>query len=249
MIQIQNVSKIYDKTTVLDSINLTINNGEVYCLLGKNGVGKTTLINLILNLIENESGSIQLLNKSHDELGKEDKKNLGVVHEHLALIEEINGFDFLKFIGKMYQIPPDILEKRIEDLTNYFFEDEESIKNAIAKFSTGMKKKIAFCAAIIHTPTVLILDEPFSGLDPMVANQMVVFIQKYKREDRVILISSHDLTYIEKVATHIGVLDNKQLVFNSSITDFTENGENQLDSALIKILKPNEAELEKIDWI
>jgi ABC-type multidrug transport system ATPase subunit len=119
----------------------------------------------------------------------------------------------------------------------------------MGKFSTGMKKKIAFCAAVIHTPSILILDEPFSGLDPLVANQMVQFLQKYKREDRTILISSHDLTYVEKIATHIGVLDNKELVFNSSIKDFTENGENHLDAALLSILKPNDSQLDNLDWI
>ena len=93
------------------------------------------------------------------------------------------------------------------------------------------------------------MDEPFSGLDPMVANQMAQFIKKYQREDRLVLISSHDLTYVEKVATHIGVLNDKKLMFNASLQEFTENGEKELDSALLKILKPNETELSKMDWI
>ena len=112
-----------------------------------------------------------------------------------------------------------------------------------------MKKKLAFCAAIIHTPEILILDEPFSGLDPFVANQMIQFLQKYQRADRAILISSHDLNYVEKIATHIGVLDNKTLQFNASVQEFTENGVNHLDAALLKVIQPNTADLENIDWI
>ena len=190
-----------------------------------------------------------MLGKNHNDLSTNDKSKIGVVHENLALIEEINGLDYLKFVGKIYNLPQETLTKRINDLIGYFFEDDSTIKNSMGKFSTGMKKKIAFCAAVIHTPSVLILDEPFSGLDPLVANQMVQFLQKYKREDRTIFISSHDLTYIEKIATHIGVLDNKELLFNSSIKDFTENGENHLDAALLSILKPNDSQLDNLDWI
>lgn len=112
-----------------------------------------------------------------------------------------------------------------------------------------MKKKIAFCAAVLYLPDILILDEPFSGLDPLVANQLVMFLNKYKSPERTFFISSHDLTYVEKISTHIGVLNEAKLVFTSTIQDFTANGENKLDASLLKILKPNLSDLEKIDWI
>ena len=112
-----------------------------------------------------------------------------------------------------------------------------------------MKKKIAFCAAVLHTPNILILDEPFSGLDPLVTNQMISFLHQYTKNDRVILISSHDLNYVERIATHIGVLNDNQLQFNSSLQDFTENGITSIDKALLKILRPNENQLSNIDWV
>ena len=155
----------------------------------------------------------------------------------------------MNFIGKIYELPKDVLSKRINDLINFFYENGSELKKNIKGYSTGMKKKLAFCAAIIHTPEILILDEPFSGLDPFVANQMVLFLKKYQREDRVILVSSHDLNYVEKIATHIGVLDNKNLQFNASLQEFTENGVNELDSALLKVIQPNNSELENIDWL
>jgi len=249
MIQITDLTKKYGKSTILETLSLKIDYGQTYCLLGKNGVGKTTLINLILDLLELDNGNIMLLGKEHNKLDNADKKRIGAVVENLALIDEISGLDFLLLVGKIYKMPQDMLKKRIADLFQYFFENESDLKKNISKYSTGMKKKLAFCAAVIHTPDILILDEPFSGLDPLVANQMVMFINKYQREDRLIFISSHDLTYVEKVATHIGVLDNKNLVFNSSLLDFTQNGEKELDSALLKILKPNATEIEKIDWL
>ncbi len=249
MIQINNITKTYGKTTVIENLSLSIEAGQVYALLGKNGVGKSTLINMIIDLVQLDNGSITILNEDSVELDKSFKSKIGVLSEDIGLIEEINAFEFLNFIGKIYKLPKDILTKRINDLFEFFFENECELKKNIKGYSTGMKKKLAFCAAIIHTPEILILDEPFSGLDPFVANQMILFLKKYQRKDRVILISSHDLNYVEKIATHIGVLDNKALQFNASIQEFTENGINHLDSALLKVIQPNTSELENIDWL
>lgn len=249
MIEIKDLSKTYGKNIVLDKINLNIGNGFVYALLGKNGAGKTTLINLIINLIQPDNGKIFINNKEHNRLTKTDKANIGVVGEDLALIEELSGFEYLNFIGRIYQLPNNTLNKRINDLFNYFFEDDRDLKKNISRYSTGMKKKIAFCASVLHTPDILILDEPFSGLDPLVANQMINFLQLYKKKHRTVFVSSHDLNYIEKIATHIGVLDSTHLQFDSTIQNFTENGINALDNALLKILKPNDFELKNIDWV
>ena len=249
MIQISNLTKNFGRNTVLEQINLTVEKGQVYSLLGKNGAGKTTLINLMLDLLKPDSGTVQLLGKESSQLNPSDKLKMGIVGEDMALIEEFTGFEYLTFIGKIYQIPTAPLKKRIADLFQYFFEDEKDLRKLISKYSTGMKKKLAFCAAILHTPDLLILDEPFSGLDPLVASQMVLFLKKYHNQNRTIFISSHDLSYVEKVSTHIGVLDQTRLVYNATLQEFTSDGARELDAALLKILKPNENELEKIDWL
>ena len=249
MIRIENLEKSYVNKLVIDKLNLELNKGMIYSLLGKNGVGKSTLINIIMDIIPANAGNVFINDTPHNEITKEQKLKIGFIGENLAIIDELSGKDFLKFIGKIYGIANNILEKRINDLTSYFFENSDDINKSISGYSTGMRKKIAFCAAVIHTPEILILDEPFSGLDPLVANQMTAFLQQYKRDDRLIFISSHDLNYVEKIATHIGVLDNELLVFNASMEDFTHNGLNSLDNALLKILKPNDSELSKIDWL
>ena len=249
MIEIKNLTQAYGKNIVLDNINLKVENGSVYGLLGKNGAGKTTLINLLVDLFPVDIGTILINGKKNNTLSKEDKRSIGIVGEDLALIEELSGLEYLNFVGKIYGLSQNILNKRIEDLFHFFFEDDKDLSKNISKYSTGMKKKIAFCAAVIHTPNILILDEPFSGLDPLVANQMISFLHQYQKNDRTILISSHDLNYVEKIATHIGVLNEKELQFNSSLQDFTENGINSLDKALMKILQPGEIEQSKIDWV
>ena len=249
MIELNNITKTYGKTIIIEKLYLSIEAGQVYGLLGKNGVGKSTLINMIIDLVKIDEGVITILDEDSVDLDKNFKSRIGVLSEDIGLIEEINAYEYLNFIGKVYKIPKDILTKRITDLFEFFFENETELRKSIKGYSTGMKKKLAFCAAIIHTPEILILDEPFSGLDPFVANQMIQFLQKYQRADRAILISSHDLNYVEKIATHIGVLDNKTLQFNASVQEFTENGVNHLDAALLKVIQPNTANLDNIDWL
>ncbi len=249
MLRIKNLSKQYKRNIVLNEINLKIEKGAIYALLGKNGAGKSTLINSVVDLIKPDSGEILVNGKPHNQLNKLDKANIGLIGEDLALIEELNGIEFLNFIGKIYKIPQSILNKRIGDLISYFFENEQEVNKNIAKYSTGMKKKIAFCAAVLHTPDLLILDEPFSGLDPLIANKMIEFLKLYKKETRTIFISSHDLNYVQQVATHIGVLDQAKIQFDSTLQDFTENGINSIDEALLKIIKPNDTILKNIDWL
>jgi len=249
MIELNNITKTYGKTIIIENLSFSIEAGQVYGLLGKNGVGKSTLINMIIDLVKIDEGVISILNEDSVDLDKKLKSRIGVLSEDIGLIEELNAYEYLNFIGKIYKIPKDILAKRITDLFEFFFENKTELRKSIKGYSTGMKKKLAFCAAIIHTPEILILDEPFSGLDPFVANQMIQFLQKYQRADRAILISSHDLNYVEKIATHIGVLDNKTLQFNASVQEFTENGVNHLDAALLKVIQPNTTDLENIDWL
>ena len=249
MIEIRHLSKSFGKHKVLDDISMEIEQGSIYALLGKNGAGKTTLINILVDLVQADSGTVSINGLPHNSLSRADKANIGLVGEDLALIEEFSGYEFLSFIGKIYKISHNILEKRLHDLFDYFFDDAADLKKGISTYSTGMKKKIAFCAAVLHTPDILILDEPFSGLDPLVANQMITFLKMYKKKDRTIFISSHDLNYVEKIATHIGVLDNAHLQFDATLENFTHNGQNALDNALLKILNPNEKDIKTMDWL
>jgi len=249
MIQLKKISKSYNKQLVINEIDLLVEKGQIYSLLGKNGAGKTTIINLILDLIKPDSGEILIDGYNNNTLDKTQKSKIGVVGENLALLEELNGMEFLLFIGKIYNIPKSDLINRIDDLFNYFFDNEKDKKKSISKYSTGMKKKIAFCAAVLNTPDILILDEPFAGLDPLAANLMLSFLKKYQKDNRLFFISSHELGYVEKIATHIGVLDEGRLAFNSTLHDFTENGEKGLNSALLSLLKPDETELGKMDWV
>lgn len=248
-VDINGLTKAFGKKQVLQNLNLTIETGQCYCLLGKNGVGKSTFLNCILDLIKPDSGSITLFGKDYHQHAMDVKQNLGALCEDNPLIEEFTGLEYLNFVAKLYKLSAAEADERITSLTNYFFTDRESLHKNIAGYSTGMKKKVGIAAAILHKPSILILDEPFTGLDPIAAQLLVNLIRSYSNPNRVVLISSHDLNYVEKVATHIGVLNDGQLMYNGSVQEFTMNGENLIDQALFQLLLPHHNTETNMDWM
>ncbi len=248
MIRINQISKSYSMREVLNSISITIHSNSNYCLLGKNGAGKTTLINIMSDLLKPDSGEILFDDNKYSTHEIEIKRNTGLLSEANYLMEELSGYEYLTFVGKLYQIPKEVLHKRIESLINYFFDDSNEIKRSISAYSTGMKKKLKFCSAVMHKPNILLLDEPFAGLDPVAANLMVDFLNKYRNENRIMFLSSHDLNYIEKVATHIGVLEGGKIVFDGTLISFLENGTKNIDASLLEKLNVMPSKITEVEW-
>ena len=248
-LEIKGLTKAFGKKQVLQDLNITIAQGQCYCLLGKNGVGKSTFLNCILDLIQPDSGTISIFGQDYHQNPLAVKQSLGALCEDNPLIEEFTGLEYLNFVAKLYKLSTAEAEERITSLTNYFFTDKESLNKNIAGYSTGMKKKVGIAAAILHKPNVLILDEPFTGLDPIAAQLLVNLIRNYSTPNRVVLISSHDLNYVEKVATHIGVLNDGHLMYNGSVQEFTMNGENLIDQALFQLLLPHHNTETNFDWM
>jgi len=248
-INISELSKAFGKRQVLQDIDLTLEPGQCYCLLGKNGVGKSTFLNCLLDLIKPDAGQLSFFGKDYKTHPLEVKQNLGALSEDNPLIEEFTGQEYLSFVAKLYHLPQAEAQVRISSLTQYFFTDQAALHKNIAGYSTGMKKKVGIAAAILHKPQVLILDEPFTGLDPIAAQLLVQLIRNYSTSNRIVLISSHDLNYVEKIATHIGVLNNGQLIYNGSVQEFTMNGQHLVDQALFQLLQPQQNLQTSIDWI
>lgn len=249
MLEIKELLKSYGNISVLQDISLQLKPGNILGLLGKNGAGKTTLIHLIVDLVRAEEGSILVFGKDHRSIEVEDKRRIGLLGEELALTEELSAIEFLSFSGKLYGLSAVELNNRTRDLLTFFFPEKADWKRAVGHFSTGMKKKLAFCAAVLHRPDLLLLDEPFAGLDPLMARQMSMFISQYQNGARCILISSHDLAYVAQLATHIAVLDKSRICFDDSLQAFTQNGGSKLDEALFKALQAETPEMPKMEWL
>jgi ABC-2 type transport system ATP-binding protein len=247
-IEFKNISKSFGKKVVLDGIDLELTPGNTYCILGKNGAGKTTLMNILLQLSAPTKGAMLYDGQKEDTLPKVLKMRIGAMSEDNPLIEELTGRQYFKLYGKLYGVPGADMKKRLEDLTTYFFDDPDDLKKRLSSFSTGMKKKVGLMASVLHTPDLLVLDEPFSGLDPVAAKMTIDFIRAYQNGQRTIFLSSHDLAYVAKVVTHLAVLDEGRIVFAGSLEDFTNQGKNEIDSALLEVLQPDSKNLDGIEW-
>lgn len=140
------------------------------------------------------------------------------------MIGDLNARDYLQWIGLLYGLSRIEVEKQIGNLLNFFFDNDEDLSGACAGYAEGMKKKLIFCAAVIHRTNLLLLDEPFANLDPVAANKLCDFLNAYKNDHRLLFVSSHDLLYVNKIATHISIIDDATLVYNNPMSNFKENG-------------------------
>ncbi|GAB3906265.1 ABC transporter ATP-binding protein [Larkinella knui] len=245
---IKDLSKSYSGKPVLASLNLSFQGGDIIGLLGKNGSGKTTLLNCLIDLIAPDAG--QLFFNGEELTGDRlvFKQTLGILSDVIPPVPEFTGADYLRFMGLIHRLDDATCNRRSADLTDFFFEDPDVLKKKISHYSTGMIKKISLCGALLHTPSVLILDEPFAGLDPIAVRQLLAFLQTYLRADRLILIASHDLNYVEELASRILVLDETQIKFDGKLADFTGQGTRIISEALFDLLVPKEKK-STFDWL
>jgi len=249
LLKIKGVSKSYNGVEVLENITFTLNGGTCFGLVGNNGVGKSTLINILIDLIRANSGRIEIDGKTYEQNGMEIRQIMGILPEASPINEELTAYEQLWLTGLMYRIPKNELSIRINSLFSYFFDDMKELYQDCASYSTGMRQKLGLIAALMHKPKILILDEPFSGLDPTSSHQLIEFLNSYLNTDRVILLSSHNLSYVEKIANRVGILHEKHFVYDGSMEDLTEKGTRVIEHSLFELIKPQRKDEGGIQWL
>lgn len=222
-LEIKNLSASIGSRLILENISMNIDSGDGCLLLGRNGSGKTTLIRCIIDLIKPDSGIINLDGISLLEDPVRVKKRLGLISDDNPLIQDFSALQYLDFIGILHKIPLKERRERIAVLYKYFFDTLEDIKRPIYSYSSGMKKKLSFCAANLHQPKLLILDEPFNGLDPDTQVKAIDFLKSYKEQGNAILLTSHFFNGLDQVVSHVALLEDKTIIYNDVVSDFLTN--------------------------
>ena len=211
MIEIKNVSKLYGNKKALDKVSFTVNKGEIFAFIGHNGAGKTTLIKSICGIIDFEEGDIKIDGKSIKKQPLECKKEMAYISDDPELYEDMKAISYINFICDMYDTPSEIREKNIKRYAE-MFDMEKELNNTISSFSHGMKQKIALISALAHEPKVLIMDEPFVGLDPKAIFDMKEVMRGIVKEGGTIFFSTHILDMAEKLCNRVAIVKKGQIV-------------------------------------
>ncbi len=213
MVTIRNLQKSYGRFHVLDGLNMNVPDGEVYGFLGKNGCGKTTTMNILCNVIPKDGGDVIL----GDEYKESEKIKIGYLPETPSLFNYMNGYEYLKYIAACCNYEGDI-NKRIDEVME-IIGMREGGKRVIKGYSRGMNQRMGIGAIIFDHPQVLVLDEPTSALDPEGRADVMNIIRSLSDMGCTIILCTHILSDVEKVAGSIGILKNGRMVIEGKISD------------------------------
>jgi ABC-2 type transport system ATP-binding protein len=217
-ISIRDLTRRFGSFTAVDNISLDVAAGQFFGFLGPNGAGKSTTIKMLTGLLAPSSGSIQLLGLDFGTHALEAKRQIGVVPEGLALFGRLTASEYLRFVGRMYGLDRETTNRRTEELLDFMNLADEP-KKLVTDFSHGMQKKLALAAAVIHGPRILFLDEPFEGVDALAAGTLKAMLQRMTERGATIFLTSHVLEIVERLCSHVAIIDHGHLVANGSLDE------------------------------
>lgn len=211
MIQLENISKRYEDTTVVHDLNLEIKQGEIVGIIGHNGAGKSTTMKMIAGLVEPTSGKISVMGQDIQKGSNiKVKQKIGYLPEESPLYEAMTAEQYLLFFSELYQMPRQKALKRIDELLTSLDLLEKT--KLTGEFSKGMKRKTAIARTLLHDPELLILDEPNSGLDPLTSFFIINYLKTLRREGKTIILSAHNLFHVETICDRVGIIKNGRLL-------------------------------------
>lgn len=233
MIEIKNLTKIYNgEKKAVDNATFTVNGGEIFAFIGHNGAGKTTTLKAITGILDFEEGDILVDGKSIKKEPIECKMKMAYVPDNPELYENMKAIAFINFICDMYGTD---LKTRKENIKKYskIFNLESNLNDEISSFSHGMKQKVALIAALSHNPDVLVMDEPFVGLDPKAVFDIKEIMKQMCREGKTIFFSTHILEVAEKLCTRVAIIKQGKIVRVGSMNEI--KGDKTLESVFLEL--------------
>lgn len=211
MLSIRNLTKLYGNVKAVDNLSLTVEDGDIYGFIGHNGAGKTTTIKSIVGIHSFDHGEILIDGMSVKEKPIECKKITAYIPDNPDLYEFMTGSKYLNFVGNIFDVPADRRKSLIDNLSARL-EIKDALSSPISSYSHGMKQKLAIISALLHEPKLLVLDEPFVGLDPRAAHTLKEYMRELTARGVSIFFSSHSLEVVEKLCNKIAIIKDGKLI-------------------------------------
>jgi ABC-2 type transport system ATP-binding protein len=235
-IRLTNVVKKYGPTVAVENLSLTVPAGSMFGFLGPNGSGKSTTIGCMTGLLDPSGGQIELLGQPFSASSADLKRRIGVMPETLGLFEPLYAHEFLSFVGRMFGLDEATTRRRVTEILEALELTDTS--KTLSEYSTGMRKRVAFAAAVIHKPEMLFLDEPFESIDPAGVALMKQWLRRFTEQGRTVFITSHVLETVERLCNEVAIITRPgKLVWQGDITALNNDGAIEFDGHEFRALE------------
>lgn len=238
MLKINHLTKKYGEKKAVDDLTLEIGAGEIYAFIGHNGAGKTTTIKACCGLLNFDEGEILIDGISVKESPIECKKKIAYIPDNPDLYDFMSGIKYLNFVADVYGVSKEDRELRIADYADKFGLTDD-LAQPISAYSHGMKQKLAIISALIHTPKLIIMDEPFVGLDPKAAHSLKMIMREICDNGGAIFFSTHVLEVAEKLCDKVAIIKEGKLVVSGGMDEV--KGDSSLESVFLELEEEKDA--------
>ena len=218
MIRLENLSKHYGRLAAVDSLNLEVQRGEIFGFLGPNGAGKTTTIRVMMGILRATSGRVTLGGYDVEQEPEKAKAITGFIPDRPFIYEKLSGREFLKFVGSLHRVDAALLQRRIPELLEHF-ELSDWKDELVESYSHGMKQRLVLCAALIHQPKILIVDEPMVGIDPRGTRMLKDLFLSLAKKGTTLFLSTHSISIAEEICQRIGIIHKGKLIASGTMAD------------------------------
>ena len=237
MIELSNITKRYGTLAAVDSLNLEVPRGEVFGFLGPNGAGKTTTIRMMMGILKPTSGRVFLGGHDVEQEPERAKALAGFIPDRPFIYEKLTGHEFLQFVGRLHHVEPERLQRRGAELLEHLeltrWQDE-----LVESYSHGMKQRLVVCGALIHEPTILVVDEPMVGMDPKGSRTLKDLFRSLAERGTTVFLSTHSISVAEEVCHRIGIIQRGRLIACGTMMDLHAQAKNKngnLESVFLEL--------------
>lgn len=242
MLSINNLTKTYRGSSKgVHEVSLEIDSGDIYGFIGPNGAGKTTTIKCVVGILSFQEGSITIDGVSIIDNPIECKKKFAYIPDNPDIYDYLTGIQYLNFIADVFEVSAQDREEKIKKYARAF-EIEESLGDLVSSYSHGMKQKLAIISAMIHEPKLLILDEPFVGLDPQASVVFKDFMREMCSKGGAVFFSTHVLDVAERLCTRVAIIKDGRIITSGKMEDIVTNG-NTLESIFLEVAGDDKANI------